>query len=396
MLTPAMQQYYDIKEQYSDAIVFFRMGDFYEMFGEDAHIAHKVLWIALTSRNKNSATPESLAGFPYHAKEKYLPLLINAWYKVAIVEQVSDPKLKGIVKREVVRVVTPTTLSLEWESFDESSQGDVLVALCEKDGKYGMSFLYVSSGEWKTCEFPNFELLAQELYKISPREVILEKNLFGNTKVKDILQKKYSLNIYYCENTFGGKKYLLTHFQVNSLAGFWIENMPLAIDASALLLGYLEHNQKQKLSMLQNIGAYSVGQYLEVDASTLRSLDILYNFSTGSEVLWTLFWVLNQTHTAMGKRLLKQTLVRPSKNKQEIEEKHAYIQAFLQDPILLDSVRGHLQYVSDLDAILNRLALERITPRDLLNLKKSLQSVVMIFEIITKSQNKKIQSFFKK
>ena len=128
-----MQQFYDIKSEYSDCILFFRMGDFYEMFDEDAHIAHRVLWIAITSRNKNSNTPTPLAGFPFHAKEKYLPLLIWAWYKVAIAEQVSNPELKWIVKREVVRVVTPSTLELEWENYQSSeSTQNILLSICEK------------------------------------------------------------------------------------------------------------------------------------------------------------------------------------------------------------------------------------------------------------------------
>jgi len=127
--TPAMQQYHDIKKEYPDSIIFFRMGDFYEMFGEDAHIAHKVLGINITSRNKNASNPEALAGIPYHAKDKYLPSLIEAGYKVAIVEQVSDPKLKGIVKREVVRVVTPATLSLEGDTYDQYADRSLLLAL---------------------------------------------------------------------------------------------------------------------------------------------------------------------------------------------------------------------------------------------------------------------------
>jgi len=133
-ITPAMQQYYDIKKDYSDSILFFRMWDFYEMFDEDAHIAHRVLWINITSRNKNAEKPTPLAWIPYHAKEKYLPTLVNAWYKVAIVEQVSDPKLKWIVRREVVRVVTPSTLNLEWENYENTlNNSNFIVSIIERD-----------------------------------------------------------------------------------------------------------------------------------------------------------------------------------------------------------------------------------------------------------------------
>ena len=140
-ITPAMAQYYEMKEQYSDCILFFRMWDFYEMFDEDAHIAHKILWIAVTTRNKNAETPTPLAWIPYHAKEKYLPILINAGYKVAFAEQVSDPKLKWIVKREVVRVVTPSTIALEWESYDTNTESNYIISIIEEKWKFAISLL---------------------------------------------------------------------------------------------------------------------------------------------------------------------------------------------------------------------------------------------------------------
>jgi DNA mismatch repair protein MutS len=152
-LTPAMQQYYEIKKDYGDAILFFRMGDFYEMFEEDAKIAHKVLGITLTSRNKNAQNPILLAGIPYHAKEKYLPTLIKAGYKVAIAEQVSDPKLKGIVKREVVRVVTPATLSLENEGYDSQESNSQIVAVIQNEKSYGFASLNLSNHIFECCEF---------------------------------------------------------------------------------------------------------------------------------------------------------------------------------------------------------------------------------------------------
>ncbi len=394
MITPAMQQYYDIKKQHEDAIVFFRMWDFYEMFWDDAHIAHSVLGIAVTTRNKNAKNPEPLAGFPHHAKEKYLPLLVEAWYKVAIVEQVSDPKLKGIVKREVVRVVTPTTLSLESDNFDEKDIWDGIVCVCEKDWRYGLSLLYITTWDWKTTEFSSFELLASELHKLSPKEVILEKKLFQNTEIKEILQKKYSLHIYYYEGISGWMKYLLHHFQTKSLDGFWISHLPLAIESSALLLSYLEHNQKQSLHMLQHIWVYTMGNILEIDAATLRNLDILYNFSTQSEMLGTLYGILNKTQTSLWKRLLKQTLLRPSKDIVSIEKKQKFIEAFLSQKPLLDKIRDHLKQISDIDMIVNRIALQRMTPRDLLNLKTSLIALIEISKILSASDNTVLKQYF--
>lgn len=381
-VTPAMQQYREIKNLHSDCVIFFRMWDFYEMFWEDAHIAHKVLWINVTSRNKNADTPEALAWFPYHAKDKYLPILIQAWYKVAIVEQVSDPKLKWIVKREVVRIVTPSTLSLEWDNFDNLADNSVILSIVNLENKFALSVLDISTNKWQTKEFINFDLLSKELYKLNPKEVILEKKLFSNEKIKEILQKKYSLNIYYYEFNWDSKSKLLNHFKTKSLVWFWIENKYVSIYSCALLLDYLEENQKQNLQNFDTISYIWDEEFLELDDATLKNLDIIFNFSTQSQDLWTLFWVLNNTKTSMGKRLLKQTLIKPLYNVEQIEKRQKFIEEFLKDKILLDEVRQKLSYISDIDAILNRLALQRITPRDLLNLKRSLVSLVEIIELL--------------
>ena len=381
-VTPAMQQYREIKNLHSDCVIFFRMWDFYEMFWEDAHIAHKVLWINVTSRNKNADTPEALAWFPYHAKDKYLPILIQAWYKVAIVEQVSDPKLKWIVKREVVRIVTPSTLSLEWDNFDNLADNSVILSIVNLENKFALSVLDISTNKWQTKEFINFDSLSKELYKLNPKEVILEKKLFSNEKIKEILQKKYSLNIYYYEFNWDSKSKLLNHFKTKSLVWFWIENKYVSIYSCALLLDYLEENQKQNLQNFDTISYIWDEEFLELDDATLKNLDIIFNLSTQSQELWTLFWVLNNTKTSMGKRLLKQTLIKPLYNVEQIEKRQKFIEEFLKDKILLDEVRQKLSYISDIDAILNRLALQRITPRDLLNLKRSLVSLVEIIELL--------------
>lgn len=394
MLTPAMQQYHDIKKEYNDAIIFFRMWDFYEMFWEDAHIAHKVLWINITSRNKNAKDPEPLAWIPYHAKDKYLPVLINAGYKVAIVEQISDSSLKWIVKREVVRVVTPATLNLEWDIYDNFDQ-NIIISITYGDENFWLSILDISSSKWQTTEFKTFALLQRELFKLNPKEVILDKKLFHDEQIKETLQKKYSLNIYYFESKQDSRKKLLSHFWVKDFSWFWIEDYNQAIHASALLLNYLELNQKQSLKHFQILSLYSTSEVLEIDSSTIKNLDLVYNFATGSEVLWTLFWVLNHSKTPMWKRLLKENILRPLKNEKEIQNKLEFVENFLKDKILLDKVREKLWYISDIDAILNRLALERVSPRDLLNLKRSLQSIIEIIEIIHKSDNKKLQQIIK-
>lgn len=394
MLTPAMQQFYDIKKEYSDSIIFFRMGDFYEMFWEDAHIAHKVLWINITSRNKNSTNPESLAWIPYHAKDKYLPILVNAWYKVAIVEQVSDPKLKWIVKREVVRVVTPSTLSLEWDIYDDFDS-NVMISITKSKDIFWLSILDISTNKWQTCEFNSFESLQKELFKLNPKEVILEKKLFNDDKIKETLSKKYSLNIYYFELKDLPKDRLLNHFKVKDLTWFWIENYIESQRSSALLLNYLELNQKKSLSNLFSIWIYSTSNYLEIDSATIKNLDLIYNFASWSNEIWTLFWILNQTKTSMWKRYLRENILHPLKDENEIKKRLNFVQEFLKDKILLDKTREKLSYVSDLDAILNRLSLERASPRDLLNLKKSLESILEIINLISISKNENIKDLIK-
>ncbi len=389
-VTPAMQQYYDLKEEVWDAILFFRMWDFYEMFDEDANIAHKVLGINITSRNKNAQTPTPLAGIPYHAKDKYLPRLINAWYKVAVAEQVSDPKLKWIVKREIVRIVTPATLSLEEENYVSNDISNYIISICEKDWRYGISFLELDSGKWKTGELKNLEALAGEVYKVFPKEVILEKNLFNREDVKSILSKKFSLNVYYFDEIWNSREKLLKHFWVKSLEWFWLEKKFLAQKASSLLLWYLEQNQKSDLNHLDCISYDSFSDFMDLDEATIRNLDLIYNIWSKSGTVGTLFWVLDKTRTSMGKRLLRENIIRPLQSKEDIESRLNLVEEFLANPILLDKIDKRLKMVSDLDNILTRLAMNRALPRDLVNLKKSLQSVLEIFEIIREDGNKKI------
>lgn len=390
-ITPAMAQYYEMKEQYKDCILFFRMWDFYEMFDDDAHIAHKILWIAVTTRNKNSDTPTPLAGIPYHAKEKYLPLLINAWYKVAFAEQVSDPKLKWIVKREVVRVVTPSTISLEWENYENTNENSYIISLVEKNWSYWISLLDFNTNKWTTWEFDNIISLKNELYKISPKEVVLEKNLKENKELIEILEKKYSLNLYYHNLSKNPEKILLNHFWINNLDSIWIRDKILSISASVLLLKYIKSNQKSELNFLDKLSYINFNSYMNLDESTIRNLDLIYNFSTKSSTIWTLFWVLNKTKTTIWTSFLREQIIKPLTDKNEINRRLEFINELIKNKILLDKIRNELKYVSNINSILNRLALNRANPKDLLNLKKSLQSILNVFELINKEGTTKLK-----
>lgn len=394
-ITPAMQQFYDLKEQVPDSLLFFRMGDFYELFWEDAHIAHRVLWISVTTRNKNAENPVPLAGIPYHAKSKYLPQLVNAGYKVAIAEQVSDPKLKGIVKREIVRIVTPSTLELEGEEYSNIESSNILLSITESKTWYWISYLDINSNNWYTWEFINFDNLKTQLYKISPKEVILDKSLFSNTEIKEVLEKKYGLNIYYYENSKNTKQVLCNHFWVKNLIWYWIENKQNSIDSAVLLLSYLSNNQKTDLKFLQKISYMSFDSFMNLDESTIYSLDLLYNLSTKSSTLWTLIWVLNKTKTSAWNRVLREQIIKPLQSVDEINTRNTFVREFYNNKILLEAVRDQLSYVADIDSILNRIALNRTNPRDLLNLKRSLESVLEVFKLIDSKWSKKLKDIIK-
>lgn len=386
-----MQQYWDIKDNYSDAILFFRMWDFYEMFEDDAKIAHKILGIALTTRNKNAENPTLLAGIPFHAKEKYLPLLIAAGYKVAIAEQVSDPKAKGIVQREVVRVVTPATLSLEGESYENISSTNTIVSLVSRDTSYGLSTINLSDHSWKCSEFDDLESCAWELYKLSPSEVVLEKSMYGNQQIHDILSKKFALNVYYYQFAEKPYTYLTRLFETKNLEWYGIENKVLAQKASAQIISYLRENQKQDLDFLHNLSYENFSWYMGLDQATIRSLDLVYNIATQSKTQGTLLWVLDHSKTPMWKRYLREQIFHPLQDIKEIKTRQSYISIFKNDTILLNTLRDQLKYIVDIDAILSRLSMQRAGPRDLLALKRSLIAVREVINIIESSGNKKLK-----
>lgn len=392
-LTPAMIQYYELKEQNSDAILFFRMWDFYEMFDDDAIIANKVLGIAVTSRNKNAIKPTPLAWIPFHAKEKYLPMLIDAWYKVAIAEQISDPNLKWIVKREIVRVITPATIWLEWEKYETENSN--IISISNTNNIFWLSILNLWENKWKTCEFTDFNSLQSELFKLSPKEVVIEKKLFSNIEIKETLEKKYLLNIYYFEPKLESYKNLTNHFKTINLNAFWIENYKESIRAASLLLEYLSVNQKSDFNFLNSISFLDLSDYMKLDESTIRNLDLVYNIATKSSKEGSLYWVLNKTKTISGSSLLYESILKPLNNKEEIEKRQSFIEEFLKDKILLDKVRQELNFISNINWILNRIALNRTTPRDLINLKNSLKSVLKIIELINNSSSDKLKEIIK-
>ena len=375
-LTPAMQQYLKIKKDYPDAILFFRMGDFYEMFFEDAKIASKILEIALTSRQKDGPEPIPMCGIPYHALSNYLPKLIEQGYKVAICEQVEDPKqAKGIVQREVVQVITPGMV-LEPELL-EANKGNYLAAVAEWGGKYGFAYLDISTGEFKVTQLNHLEELKEEIFRIEPREMLISSSLFLQLDTKQMA-------ISFIEgDKFDFKKatqLLKEQFHLPSLKPLGLSDWPAAVIASAYLLEYAKETQKTVLSHLLSLKTYNLTAFMTMDSVTFTHLEIFKRWHGGKEN--TLFSILNKTLTPMGGRLLREMMLHPLKNIIEIETRLNWVEAFFKSGLIRQELRQKLKKIGDLERINSRIALGRAHARDLVALKNFLKQLPDIKKIL--------------
>ena len=363
-LTPAMKQYYDLKKEHPDCLLFFRMWDFYEMFDDDAMIAHKILWIAITTRNKNSDTPTPLAGIPFHAKEKYLPLLVQAGYKIAIAEQITPP-WKWIVERKIVRVVTPATLSLEWEEYDSNRNSGTIVALSQEEDIYKISIINLSVNTWQNGETNNFSDIVNQIQKHTPDEILVPKKLYNNNaSIQDIISS-----------------YPSACFSQTQDGNIAVEKM---------IEQYLEKNQKQNLDFLPKQTQINFYDTLQLDDATIRSLDLVYNIATKSSTLGTLFGVLKETKTTNGAHLLQKEILSPKQDISEIKLRQDFIQELMNNKQLLESIRSELSIVWNMYTILNRLSLNRWTPKDLLQLKSTLIAYKNIYNLIKEKGSSKL------
>ncbi len=321
--TPMIKQYLSIKEKYADTILFYRMGDFYEMFFEDAEVASKALEITLTSRNKKDEFPIPMCGVPYKAAQGYLARLIDQGYKVAICDQVEDPALaKGLVKREVVRVITPGMI-LDNELLDEKSDNYVL-ALARNDDTAGLSYLDISTGIFRVTESRDMNSIVDEALRISPSEVLLPESSKNERFFSPILNAMADRSITFISDTefkFGrGRERLVDQFKTLSLEGFGCEHLEAGVRAAGALLFYIRETQKQKIEHLSGIESYSLSNYLIVDDISSRNLEIIKNILTGSRQ-GTLLGIMDRTVTAMGGRLLKRWIRYPLMDVPEIESR---------------------------------------------------------------------------
>jgi DNA mismatch repair protein MutS len=384
--TPMMQQYHRIKKDHPKAILFYRMGDFYEMFNEDAKIASAILNIALTSRNKNKSNPTPMCGIPYHAAPNYIAKLIKNGEKVAICEQTEDPKqAKGLVKREVIRVVTPGTV-LDDNLLDPKNN-QFLVAIYFGDNGIGLSALDLTTGQFQTTELNGEKaetLLMDEINKIEPTEVIVPESVMnGDGRLKSLLNN-LPFSLYTREEwTFGqgqARRSLLEHFKTQSLEGFGCEKLPKASIAAGALIQYLQETQKTALNHINTLSTFNINNYMMLDQATAKSLE-LASASDGSRKN-TLFDLLDLSKTPLGARRIKDWILKPLIELSEIKTRLEIVKQFKNDPLKRNAIRDELKKVLDLERLLGRLSLSMGSPRDLVALKTSLQTFPTIKEML--------------
>ena len=380
-----MRQWHSFKRRYSDAIIFFRAGDFYEMFHEDAVVAARELGIALTSRGRERGKPVPLAGVPYHAMETYLAKLVRKGYKVAICEQVEDPKqAKGVVKREVVRVVTPGTLMEE--NLLEEKSNNYLAALLVEKGRAGVAFADLSTGEFACGEFSSEEEALNQLIALSPAECLLPEGASAEELRKHLRETFFNP---LPEDSFDPTKaraLLVEHFGVASLEGFGVAELKLGVACAGAVLRYLRETQKSALPHITGLRRLSAREHMLLDASTLRHLEITRNLRDGS-AKGTLLEVMDRTTTAMGARLLRRWLLHPLTRAEKINRRLDAVEELYSDYLLQEELREALREVYDLERLCSRIASGSANARDLVALKNSLRAVPRVKELLSRCRS---------
>ncbi len=384
--TPLMRQYMEIKKKHQGEILFFRMGDFYEMFGEDAIKASKVLEIALTTRNKNSDEPIPLCGVPYHAADAYIAKLIKRGFKVAVCEQVEDPKTaKGIVKREVIRVITPGTL-LE-DNLLTPSENNFLLSIAHYKKKSGLAFVDISTGEFYLAEFAEneHEKLLGEIERIAPSEILLPRGAAENEPLAEI-RRRYKERIDLSDDwrfdPGDGEGKLLEHFGVSSLDGFGVAGMDAALAAASAAFMFLSETQAKSLGSIRKVRAHNPASYMVLDEIALKNLEVI-DSPSGRD--GTLLNCLNRTVTSMGSRRLSSWLVRPLMDLHSITLRHEAVSELADNFSMRDVFRDSLRGISDLERLMGRICSGVAGPRDMANLRNSLDALPKVRGAIAES-----------
>ena len=379
--TPLMQQHRAIKQKYPDAILLFRVGDFYETFGEDAVIASKVLGITLTKRNNGAASSSELAGFPYHSLDTYLHKLVKAGHRVAICDQLEDPKtVKGIVKRGVTDMLTPGIATND--KLLEHKQNNFLAALFVENEQGGIAFLDITTGEFLIAE-GNVEYLDKLLQSLQPAEILYPKNYQNAFKEHfGAGFYTYGLDSWIFDEAFG-TELLLKQFQTQSLKGFGIETQKLGIIAAGAILHYLKETEHPHLQHIHTIGRIDRNEILWMDKFTIRNLELIGN-GAGQKGLID---IMDATKSPMGARLLKRWLIFPLQSLEQINQRLSAVAYFLEANETAHALHGTIESCGDLERLTSKLASRKIQPRELVQLEKSLTAVANIKEKLTPSTN---------
>jgi DNA mismatch repair protein MutS len=380
MSTPLMRQYQKIKSKYPETILLFRMGDFFETFEEDAKTTSKVLGITLTKRGDGSAAQVPLAGFPHHALDTYLPKLLRAGYRVAVCEQLEDPKFaKGIVKRDVIEVVSPGVAFSD--KVLEQKQNNYLAAialpspLATSEDVVGLSFVDVSTAEFAVSEFP-LKLLREQIASLSPSEMLVQKRDYSviSELLKGQFSRTYTKVDDWVFNFDFGYELLVNHFHTQSLKGFGCEELRIGIVAAGAVLNYLQETQKANLPHLKKIIPHDVSEYMVLPLSTQRNLEILSPLMEGSR-FGTLFSVLDQTLTPMGGRLLRKWIIQPLKGSEPIRERLQAVDELTGKSEVRKKLKETLANIGDLERLITKIATGRANPREVIGLKFILSQI---------------------
>ena len=395
-LTPMMKQYMETKSQYQDCILFYRLGDFYEMFFEDALTASRELEITLTGKNCGQEERAPMCGVPYHAVESYLNRLVSKGYKVAICEQVEDPKTaKGIVKRDVVRIVTPGT-NLDAQALDETRNNYIMCIVYIAD-RYGVSVADISTGDYFVTEIPDSAKLMDEIYRFSPSEIICNEAFYMSGMDLDGMKERlgitiYSLDSWYFDDTVCRQK-LLEHFKVSSFAGLGLADYDCGVISAGALLQYLLETQKNSLSNLTHITPYAAGKYMMLDSATRRNLELCETLRE-KQKRGSLLWVLDKTKTAMGARTLRKYVEQPLIDKTEIIKRLDAVEKLKEQAISREEIREYLSPVYDLERLITKIAYGSANPRDLTAFRSSLEMLPPIRYILGEMQCELLKNIF--
>lgn len=392
-LTPMMQQYMAIKEQYKDCILFYRLGDFYEMFYDDALTASRELEITLTGKNCGQEERAPMCGVPYHAVDVYLNKLVAKGYKVAICEQAEDPKqAKGIVKREVIRIVTPGT-NLSQQALDEG-RNNYLMCLVYDNNQFGLAITDISTGDFYTTEVATLKELYDEIHRFSPSEIICNDSFYMSgaslDDFKDRLHVSVStLDTWYMDEAVSVQK-IKEHFKVASLDGLGLTDFPSGTLAVGALLLYLYETQKNTLDNLTKITPYRSGGYMIIDSATNRNLELIETLRE-KQKKGSLLWVLDKTKTAMGARLMRNWIEQPLIEKKKITARQDAVEELYNDMITREDIREYLNAVYDLERLVTRISYRTANPRDLIAFKTSLGMIPPVKQLLSQAKSAELK-----